>query len=709
MHVILRKILPAILFFAFTGIVSGQQGNAPAIEFTEPMAPVTPVTSPPTGVPLAGDTTITAAVVQAQDLLDKQLQSTAEANGDGTSAGLYDNNSFNYYVAEYNDFQSTPYLYIMGLNLGKLLNDAFFKFALASAMAAFVAISISKKMTEGGSSGNPDFYGTLSLKVFAAGLIFAYPSHIYAAARTVMNVGSEVVVAMQKVADDAPGGVISRMTEVASQSGTRDLEIRVLRDRAIRNGIASREGVMTRFVDRPELDEATLDYWAYFLNQFAPAQAAAYTNSKTYPRLPRVGEAPLEEIRRQVLARFSALTVDSGGVSPGFTKRADFSMDWEFKDYSVSRAAISISPLAYKIQVVTAATVAEIQKSPSTAAGQSARSELLSQYEQSVALATANWIDSEYLDRFAVAMKGESRLWGIVRDIGTWTKRAALSTGAALSPDTLADKVASSLSVFTSIVKTFIIPLISLIMCFCLRILLELSLLGVLVALPFWFFEGTKKAFTGAVETLVACSIMVPFWQFFQMIMDLLFSALTAIVMLGAGLTAVAGGVTAPTLAVLAVMMAVGYIIASGILAFKTPALVKGFLAGGSWITGVIGTALTGVAAGAFMTVAAAAAIAAPAAAGVVGAAGAGSAGAAGGAGASAAGGAAGSLAGGAASAGAGSSSFGSYAATTLKRGMSGAGNALKHLAMNDFKPMAATKSYAKERAQKGSAQETTV
>ena len=699
-----RSAVVMMLMVAAYGNVFAQAATSeeqpPVIEMTQPMEPVEPVVNPPEGAPMAGDPSITAAVVQAQDVLDKHLATTATANGSASTAANYANNSFSYYVAEYDDFQSTPYLFIMGLNLGKLLNDALFKFAMGSIMTAFVAIAISKKMTDGG--GSPEFYGNLILKVFTAGLLLAYPSHIYAAARTIMNVGSEVVASMKKVADESPGGVVSRMTEVAAQSGTRDLQTRALRDKAIKSGLAARQGVFTRFVSQPILDEAGLDYWAYFFNQMAPAQAAAYSNAKSYTPIPRIGEAPVDEIRKQVLSRYVALTIDSASVSPGFTKSADFSVDWKFKDYALNKTEVSISPLSYSIQEITAATIAALNKTPSTAAGESARAELLSQYEKVVTQATANWIDSEYIDRLAVAMKGESRLWGIAKNIGTWTKRAGLSTAAALSPDSLADKVGSVLSIFTSVARTFVIPLISLVMCFCLRLLLELSLLGMLISIPFWFFDGTKKAFTGSVETLIATAIMVPFWQFFQMIMDLLFGALTSIVMLGAGVGAAAGGITAPTLVVLAIMMSLGYVVASLILAWKTPSLVKGFLAGGSWITSVVGAALTGVAAGGFMAVAAAAAIAAPVAAPLVGAGGAAASGS-GGAGAATAGSGAMAAGGGAAA----TSSLGSATASAFRRGVSGAANGLKHLAMNDFKPHSAAMSYAKERQKKSEAQET--
>jgi hypothetical protein len=621
-----------------TGGAAIAQTPAPAplapIENEPALTPLAPVVEPAAGTPLAGSNSVTAALTHGEALVASALEAAYQAQTGSQAAGVA--GSFGYYIEQYRHFNSTPFLYVVGLPVGTLLETIYFKQTIWALAVLFVAASVASKMRS--ARGDfLDFYSNLMIKIMVGGMLLSQSELIYATTSVVMNSGALGVKTLAEAARKQADGAGKRIYEVLNYAGTSSIELREARDRGIRAGLVSRQAVFTLYAKDPALDSAALDYWATFFNGLAVSQKANFPTLRNYDPLPRVGQSAMDDVRRKVVARYSDLTFDSANitsayslVNPAAATRASFTLNWEFGEHKSTRTQFSVRPLSNMIETYAGAVAEAYKKTDTSPKGQQQKIELLDQYEKGVRDATSTWIADEYLGNFNATMDGAGRLAGAFADLRTVAGRGALAATNAAKIDTWATWIAKGLGAGVSLLQTTLLPLIGTIAPFVLNLFLELSLLGLLIATPFWFFEGTQKAFTGALETMCACCLMLPFWHFFQLLLDLLFGTFTyliANVALVGGTAAAFSGVGLPALgvatAILVGALTIGYGIASIVLAFKTPSLVKAFLSGAGWVTGVLMTGAKGMIASA--AVAGIGAVAAgSAAAGVSGMAGAG-------------------------------------------------------------------------------------
>jgi len=241
-----------------------------------------------------------------------------------------------------------------------------------------------------------------------------------------------------------------------------------------------------------------------------------------------------------------------------------------------------VNSLASAIATRTDPITQQLNRTDNSATGLSARNDLLAQYEQVVRETTGWWADKYMIDPFRSASYSPPQGGGVLSSIYGLFQNIQQKFLGVLYKASVGGAIDMLTGIMNSVIlfpTHFIIPILGVTMTFLLRLLLEMSLLGVILSGPLWLFEPTKKAFTGAIGTMVSCSVILPFWMFFQLLLDLIFAALRTILVLPniMSLAAVEQG------------LAIMYLIATVYMAFKTPAMVKGFLTGGAWATTLLG------------------------------------------------------------------------------------------------------------------------
>ena len=590
--------------------------------------------------------TISGLATGAQADADASVQNIiANANiNNGHNPPSQGDSTFNYYHDLYLYLGGTPYLWVCGVPLGNLLNDydpnagalapytGRFKMVVWAGILVTFAIRVSQMFKLGG-KGDPNEIATLLLKLAMAGIIYVSAPLIYAMSMSIMASGAWIGDALNQFSDSSAGaGPLSRMVALARTDTLLTPELADLRNKGIQQAVQDRAGIFTYFVATPEVDKPATDFWAYFLNQLAAARTYGNTygisvftttvgantpGARTYTPLPRLlpdgadastggPYTDLETLRGLVVRRFLDLTLDSSNIptsSSSTSGSADYTamtLNWTFGNYTANHPSYTVTALSDDIQTATADIVTAIKATDGTDAGVQAKNALEDQFQQVVRQTTDTWIDGQMIDVFVSCMDQTDSFVGPLQSIASSFQRVGLSALNTLTPSTALDGITKVLSVGVYAVKKIVIPFIMKCGSFIFRLINEIALLGLLLALPFWFLDGTKKAFTGAAETLLTTALIIPFWQFFQFLFDAVYTAISAMIV-GAGAPLVAGvaiatagsGLATMTLA-LAGVLAFGYFCGSIYLAFKVPGMVKGFLSGAGWVTGVLSAAAVG-------------------------------------------------------------------------------------------------------------------
>lgn len=158
------------------------------------------------------------------------------------------------------------------------------------------------------------------------------------------------------------------------------------------------------------------------------------------------------------------------------------------------------------------------------------------------------------------------------------------------------------------------------------RVLLEVNLFLLVLAVPFWLLPATEEAFYGTLRLLLWLSVVVPAYQFIMLFVDGLMGlvlksivfgpaaagSLSASSALGGGATLVVSALAAvatggETIALVTFGYLVTYVFLAIYVATKTPRLVALFLKGAGAAGGFLATFATGLIAGALTSVATAA------------------------------------------------------------------------------------------------------
>jgi hypothetical protein len=158
------------------------------------------------------------------------------------------------------------------------------------------------------------------------------------------------------------------------------------------------------------------------------------------------------------------------------------------------------------------------------------------------------------------------------------------------------------------------------------RVLIEVNLFVLVIALPFWLLPATEEAFYGVLRSLGALAIVVPAYQFIMLFVDALMGLVLKYLLFGplatgnGGILSTAGGVAYAGAAAVAVIGSggeivvlatfcylVAYLFLAIYVAIKTPKLVAVFLKGAGVAGAFLSTFATGLIAGASTALATAA------------------------------------------------------------------------------------------------------
>jgi hypothetical protein len=157
------------------------------------------------------------------------------------------------------------------------------------------------------------------------------------------------------------------------------------------------------------------------------------------------------------------------------------------------------------------------------------------------------------------------------------------------------------------------------------KVLIEVDLFVLVLAMPFWLLHATEEAFYGVLRSLISLSVVVPAYQFIMLFVDALMGLVLKYILFGplaAGSSAAqaTGGAATMVTSALVVLGSGGEIIAlvtfcylfaylflAVYFAFKTPKLVAVFLKGAGAAGAFLSTFATGLIAGASAALATAA------------------------------------------------------------------------------------------------------
>ena len=227
-----------------------------------------------------------------------------------------------------------------------------------------------------------------------------------------------------------------------------------------------------------------------------------------------------------------------------------------------------------------------------------------------------------YLDTSVLAVLGASPTLG--QRAQAWfsdqVERAAAAAGGFLTELRAAvDWAARALGVVLTRMIAFLFAA-------AVRVLIEVNLFVLALALPFWLLPATEEAFYGVLRTLGALAIVVPAYQFIMLFVDALMALVLKYLLFGplaaggGGVLQTAGGAGYAGAAGLAVIGSGGEIVALATLcylvaylflaiyaALKTPKLVAIFLKGAGAAGAFLSTFATGLIAGASTALATAA------------------------------------------------------------------------------------------------------
>jgi hypothetical protein len=238
-------------------------------------------------------------------------------------------------------------------------------------------------------------------------------------------------------------------------------------------------------------------------------------------------------------------------------------------------------------------------------------------YAQEVQADTLNYLDTRFL-----AVLGASPTLG--QRTQAWfsdqVERAAAAAGGFLNALRAAvDWAGRAIGVMLTRMVAFLFTA-------AVKVLLEVNLFVLVLAMPFWLLPATEEAFYGVLRSLGALAVAVPAYQFLMLFVDALMALVLKYLLLGplatgaGGTLAAVGGAAYAATTVLAVAGSGGEIIALATFCYlvtylflavyvacKTPRLVTVFLKGAGAGGAFLSTFATGLIAGASTALATAA------------------------------------------------------------------------------------------------------
>ncbi len=550
-----------------------------------------------TAVPIGG-TTISAGIV------DAQLQ-LAGANASGAGSDLAE------LASAYRTSGGGPTLAFLGFNPFQLIATGPFHFLYWSLIVIFLgimavtALQQSLRGRQTMTARHPlAALAQVNFRLLIGALVVANTPLLYAILITVNSAVSQGVQAM----------AAQSMAALLQEGGVGPLTFAQARLEAIRHASARRViALHPAGASREEIVQLGLWYNAMagainaelarqaLPGRLPPLDAAVWADA-TAPddRVSATVGRTLVQNFSQMLADLAALPATGGALAVGYP------------DGRTTELPLLSSALAADDAQAGAALA-----QPAVPAGNAALESARELYSREVLADTLNYLDTRILAVLGASptLAQRTRAW-----FSDQVERAAAAAGGFLDQMRAAvDWAGRALGVVLTRMVAFLFTAI-------VKILIELNLFVLVLAMPFWLLPATEEAFYGVLRSLAALAVAVPAYQFVMLLVDALMALVLKYLLFGplapggGGTLPAAGGAAYAVTAALAVAGSGGEIIALATFCYlvtylflavyvacKTPKLVAVFLKGAGAGGAFLSTFATGLIAGASTALATAA------------------------------------------------------------------------------------------------------
>jgi hypothetical protein len=545
----------------------------------------------------AGDLGSLGGTTLSAGLADAQLQQAAAISAD------FGGDSIAQFASAYRASGGGPTLALLGFNPFQILATGAFHYLYWSVVMIFLGITAVIAMQQS-LLGRQNMrarhplaaLAQVNFRLLVGALIIANTPLLYAA---VMTVNSVLAQSVQAMAAQSLGNLLQ-----TASLGT--LTFAQARAESIR-GAAARRAIALYPSGASRAEMLAIGAWYNAMaaainsglagqNQAGPLPVldpSAWTNSQTPDdRLAAaIGRGVIQNFA-QLVADLGALPAASGPLSIGFPS-----------GQSQSLAPLSASLAADDAQAAAAVAMPNL---PSNDASFESARQL---YAKSVLTDTLSYLDTQLLPVLGASPTLSQRVQAWFSDR---VERAAAAAGGFMNElRATVDWAGRGLGiVLTRLIAFFFTAAV--------KVLIELDLFVLVLAMPFWLLHATEEAFYGVLRSLISLSVLVPAYQFIMLFVDALMGLVLKYVMFGplatgaGGAAQTTGGAATMVAAALVALGSGGEIIAlttfcylvaylflAIYVAFKTPKLLALFLRGAGVAGAFLSTFATGLIAGA--------------------------------------------------------------------------------------------------------------
>ncbi len=532
-----------------------------------------------------GGSTMSAGIADSQAQLDQAMGATTGLGGESIAA----------YSSAYRTSAGGPALQLLGFNPFEFLASGAFHALYWAAILVFLGVMVVKATMQALGGRHPiESLARVYFRLFVGVLVIANTPFLYACVMTLNGALTQGVQLMNE------RSTVVRNTLQAGSMGT--LTMAQARLEAIRSAAARRAvALYPSGASRDEMVQIG-EWYNAMANAINPALEAADLSGEL-PKLDSAVWTNAGTPDAQVAAYVGRNVVRNFG--PLVANLASLPADGA--DLSIGFPAGGGSPLPLLSKALAAddADAAKAVALPNTPANSAAFESARQLYAKRVQTHTLDYLDSQLLSVIGASptLAQRAKAWFSEKV----EQAAAAAAGFMKNVRDFVDMVGRSIGGALTRIVAFIFTA-------GMRVMLELNLFVLVIALPFWLLPTTENAFYGVLRSLVSFSVVVPVYQFLMLFVDALMGLALRYLMLGP--LAVSNGGAAQSISGVAYMIAAAasgelivlvticyvltYVFLAIYMAIKTPKFITLFLKGagaaGAFVMAMATGALAGVA-----------------------------------------------------------------------------------------------------------------
>lgn len=532
-----------------------------------------------------GGTTMSAGIADSQAQLDQAMGATTGLGGDSIGA----------YASAYRASAGGPALQLLGFNPFEFLASGAFHTLYWSAILVFLGVMGVKATMQALGGRHPiEGLARVYFRLFVGVLVIANTPFLYACVMTLNGSLTQGVQLMNERSTEV------RNTLQAGSMGT--LTMAQARLEAIRSAAARRAvALYPSGASRDEMVQIG-EWYNAMANAINPALEAAdlsgelpVLDSAVWSNAATPDAQVAAYVGRNVVRNFGQLVANLA------------SLPADGADLTIVFPAGGGSPLLLLSKALAAddAEAAKAVALPNTPANSAAFESARQLYSKRVHTHTLDYLDSQLLSVIGASPT-------LAQRVKAWfsekvEQAAAAAAGFLKNVRDFVDMVGRSIGGALTRIVAFVFTA-------GMRVMLELNLFVLVIALPFWLLPTTENAFYGVLRSLVSFSVVVPVYQFLMLFVDALMGLALRYLILGP--LAVSSGGAGQSISGVAYMIAAAasgelivlvticyvltYVFLAIYMAIKTPKFITLFLKGagaaGAFVMAMATGALAGVA-----------------------------------------------------------------------------------------------------------------